>query len=283
MSEKPVNAEGAASWGSAFRLHAAEKWRKPSGVLGKAATETFVAFAAPKPGMQILDVATGTGEPAITLAGLVGPTGKVVAFDQSSDLLEVARKRAAERSLTSLETRCGDAHHLPFPDSSFDLATCRHGVMFFRDVVAALRELRRVLKPGARACFLCWGPFEQPYWQSMIGVVHRHAGGPLLPEGGDNPFRFGDPGSLSRALRDAGFSNVEEETRNIPWSWPGSPEDVWEYARAVAAPFKPLLARVPEEMWPAIHADALTELRRLYDGTSVNFGATMVLAAGNKD
>ena len=154
--------------------------------------------------------------------------------------------------------------------------------MFFHDVVTALCDLRRVLKPGARACFLAWGPFEQPYWESMIGVVLRHAGGPLLPPGGDNPFRFSEPGSLSRALRDAGFPEVEDETRQIPWSWPGTPEDVWEYARAVAAPFKPLLARVPKEKWPAVNEDALRELRRLYDGTSVNFGATMVLAAGKR-
>ena len=108
----------------------------------------------------------------------------------------------------------------------------------------------------------------------------RHAGGPLLPPGGDNPFRFAEPGSLSRVLTEAGFATVEEETRHVPWSWPGTPEDVWEYARAVAAPFKALLERVREEQWPAIHADAMDELRRLYDGTNVDFGATIVLAAG---
>jgi len=282
MSENSANPAEASAWGSSFRLTAAERWRKPSGAMGKPATEALVAFAAPQPGMHVLDLATGTGEPAISVAELVGPTGRVVALDQSSDLLEVAAKRAAERHLTNFETHCADAHRLDFPDASFDLATCRCGVMFFHDVVAALRDLGRVLKPGARACFLAWGPFEQPYWQTMIGVVLRHAGGPLLPPGGDNPFRFAEPRSLSRALKEAGFATVEEETRHIPWSWPGTPEDVWEYARAVAAPFKPLLARVKEEQWPAIHQDALSELRRRYDGTNVNFGATFVLAAGKK-
>jgi SAM-dependent methyltransferase len=280
MSENSANPAEASAWGSSFRLTAAERWRKPSGAMGKPATEALVAFAAPKRGMQVLDLASGTGEPAISVAELVGSTGKVVALDQSSDLLEVASRRAAERRLANLETHCADAHRLEFPDASFDLATCRCGVMFFHDVVAALRDLRRVLKPGSRACFLAWGPFEQPYWHTMIGVVLRHAGGPLLPPGGDNPFRFAEPGSLSRVLTEAGFATVEEETRHVPWSWPGTPEDVWEYARAVAAPFKALLERVREEQWPAIHADAMDELRRLYDGTNVDFGATIVLAAG---
>jgi SAM-dependent methyltransferase len=232
--------------------------------------------------MRVLDLASGTGEPAISLAMSVGHEGHVTALDLSVDLLQIAKGRAQARGLQNLTFQPGDAHSLPFPDDSFDLATSRFGVMFFGDPIGALRELRRVLRPGARACFLAWGTFEQPYWQSMMGVVHRHVDGQLLQPGGPDPFRFAKPGSLSDVLSSAGFNVVQEETRTLPWYWPGPPEEVWEQARAVAVPFRPMLERVPAELWPQIHADVQAEVGKYYDGEKVAFGATVVLASGAK-
>ncbi len=275
-----TNAEPA--WGNQFRLVAAEKWKAKSAAMGQPVTDALVEYAQPKPGMQVLDLASGTGEPAISLAVRVGAEGHVTALDMSAELLEVAAQRAETRGLTNFTTQQADAHSLPFPDDSFDLATSRFGVMFFRDPVGALRELRRVLRPGARACFLAWGPFEQPYWQSMMGVVHRHVGGPLLAPGGADPFRFSQPGSLSAVLRTAGFSEVAEEIKTLPWTWPGPVEEVWEQVQAVAVPFRPLLERVPAEKWPQIHSEVHAAVRKYSDGEQVAFSATVVLASGKK-
>jgi SAM-dependent methyltransferase len=250
--------------------------------MGKAATETLVECAAPQPGMKVLDLASGTGEPAITLASRMGAQGEVTALDLSADLLEIARNRAQERGLANFFTRQADAHSLPFPEHHFDLATSRFGVMFFRDIIVALRELRRVLRPQARACFLVWGPFDQPYWQSMMGVVHRHVGGPVLTPGGPDPFRFSQPGSLSEALRAAGFRNVQEDTKTVPWTWPGTAEEVWEQAQAVAVPFRPMLDRVPAQMWPQIHREVHAAVAPYVRGSQIEFGATVVLASGSK-
>ncbi len=270
------------AWGNQFRLVAAEKWKTKSAAMGQPVTDALVEYAQPKPGMRILDLASGTGEPAISLAVRVGAEGHVTALDVSAELLAVAAQRAEARGLTNFTTQQADAHSLPFPGDSFDLATSRFGVMFFRDPVAALGELRRVLRPGARACFLAWGPFEQPYWQTMMGVVHRHVGGPLLAPGATDPFRFSQPGSLSGVLRAAGFSAVQEETRTLPWTWPGPVEEVWEQAQAVAVPFRPMLERVPAEKWPQIHAEIHAAVRQYSDGEQVAFGATVVLASGKK-
>ncbi len=154
--------------------------------------------------------------------------------------------------------------------------------MFFQDAVRALRELHRVLIAGARACFLAWGPFEQPYWQSTMGVVQRHVGGPLLPPGGPDPFRFAQPGSLSAVLASAGFRGVEEETKTLPWTWPGTPEEVWEQAQAVSVPFRPMLDRVPPEMRPRVHEEVLEAIERYVRGGNIEFGASVVLASGSK-
>jgi SAM-dependent methyltransferase len=274
--------EAGRDWGNQYRLVASEKWKAKSAAMGTPVTDALVEYACPLPGMRVLDLASGTGEPAITLATRVGPEGSVTALDLSQDLLEIAEKRARSRGLKNFSTQPGDAHSLPFPDDNFDLGTSRFGVMFFRDPRKAIGELRRVLRTGARACFLAWGRFDQPYWKSMMGVVHRNVGGPLLPPDGPNPFRFAERGSLSEMLRLSGFGSVEEQTVTLPWVWPGPADEVWQQMKAVAVPFRPLLDRVPAERWPEIDAEVSREVTRYFDGEKISFGAEVILASGRK-
>jgi ubiquinone/menaquinone biosynthesis C-methylase UbiE len=267
-------------WGSSYRLIASEKWKAKSAAMGRDVTDALVEYARPKSGMNVLDLASGTGEPAISLASRVGFEGHVTALDLSSDLLAIAAERAQQRGLKNFSTQQADAHRLPFPDQSFDLVTSRFGVMFFQDCERALREVIRVLKPGAQAYFLAWGPFEQPYWSSTMGVVLDHVGGPAIEPGGPDPFRFCNPGSLSSVMRKAGFGDVKEETRTVPWTWPGTAEEVWEQAQAVATPFLPLLQRIPAGKKDAIDQNAITAIQQYADGDSIKFGAIVVLASG---
>lgn len=274
--------EPAQSWGSSYRLVAAEKWKAKSAAMGRAVTEALVEYSRPAAGMQVLDVASGTGEPAISLGERVGFGGHVSALDISSDLLEIARRRAQQRGLENVSFHQGDVHQLPFPAQSFDLATCRFGVMFFHDVNKALREVHRVLKPGARACFAAWGPFQQPYWQTTMGIVVKHVGGSALDPGGEDPFRFAKPGSLTAVLRGAGFDPVEEDVRKLPWWWPGEPGELWEYARSVSVPFRGMLDRVPEASWPAIDSEVISAVGKYADDDGVHFEAEIVMASGQK-
>ncbi len=247
--------------------------------MGKPVTEALVEYARPLPDMSVLDLASGTGEPGISLAFRVSQ-GSVTAVDQSLELLDIAAQRARDKNLLNFNVQQADAHQLPFADQSFDLATCRFGVMYFSDAQRALAELRRVLKPGARACFVAWGPMEQPYWQTTMKIVHRHVGGAMLLPGGADPFRFSAAGSLAKALSASGFREVEESTCNLPWTWAGDAEEVLEYACAVAAPFRPMLERVRMEEWAAIRAEARLAIERYRVGDEIRFGADVVLASG---
>lgn len=277
-----MNANSSPQWGSSYRLIASEKWKAKSAAMGRDVTEALVEYARPKLGMKVLDLASGTGEPAISLAARVGSEGHVTALDLSSDLLEIAAKRAQQRELTNFLTHQADAHELPFSDQSFDLVTSRFGVMFFDDCERALREVHRVLKPGARACFLAWGPFEQPYWSTTMGIVAKHVGGPTLVPGGPDPFKFAQPVSLSSVLRKAGFAHIEEETKSLPWTWPGTAEEVWEQAQAVATPFLPLLQRIPAFKRNEIDREVIDAIQQYVDGDSIKFGAVIVLVSGTK-
>jgi SAM-dependent methyltransferase len=279
---KPVTTAPESNWGSSYRLVAAEKWKSKSAAMGRDVTEALVNYAQPQAGMNVLDVASGTGEPAISIASRIGPEGQVTALDLSSELLEIAAGRARQRALKNVHLQQADAHNLPFPDASFDLITSRFGVMFFQDCAKALREARRVLKPGGRACFVVWGPFEQPYWQSTMGIVVKHVGGPALAPGDPDPFKFSKPGSLSAALEHAGFSELDERTVRVPWTWPGTTEEVWDYARSVSTPFRPLLERVPAGKWDEINGEVYREIDRYREGERIDFGAIVVLASGRK-
>lgn len=268
-----------AEWNTFARVNAAQHWRQQSAAMGRPMTEAIVAEARVAPGMRVLDVACGTGEPAISLAIVLNDTGLVLGVDISPEPLRVAAQRARERRLVNVGFQQADSHSLPFADGSFDRVTSRLGIMFFSDLPRALREMHRVLEPGGRITLLAWGPMQQPYFESTIGTILRVVPGSSLPDSGRQIFRFGAAGELAAALKEAGFCGIEENLRVVPWSWPGTPEEVWDYFQEVTVPFKPLMAAIPEQRRGMVTAEVRREIGRFYDGAQVNFTATICLAS----
>jgi hypothetical protein len=88
---------------------------------------------------------------------------------------------------------------------------------------------------------------------------------------------------LSAVLGSAGFGEIHEETKIVPWTWPGTTEQFWEYARAVATPFLALLDRVPEEKWPEINREVYAAIGHYVNGHEIRFSAIVVLASGTKN
>lgn len=275
--------EPSTSWNSFGRVNASERWRKPSAAMGRAMTDALVAEAHVEPGMCVLDIACGTGEPAITIAtALQSSGGKVVGADISPGPLKIAEQRARERGLTNIEFTPADVHDLPFPDSEFDRITCRLGVMFFADCGRALREVHRVLRSGGRVSLLAWGSMEQPYFDTTISTIPRVVPGLTIPASGYSMFKFGTPGTLSSALRDAGFAHSEERLAEVPWNWPETPQELWAYFQEVTIPFRPLFQAIPSERRSEVDSKVLSELSRRYDGQEVKFDAKIVLASATK-
>lgn len=250
--------------------------------MGRQVTEAIVAEARLESGMRVLDVASGTGEPAISIATRLEAAGQVVASDISPGPLKVATERALEHHLTNLDVALADVHRLPFSDRAFDRVTSRLGVMFFADVARAMGEMHRVLRPGGRASLLAWGPIEQPYFETTIGTILRLHPQLGIPASGAAMFKFGQPGSLTAGLRNAGFAHVEERYEDVPWNWPDTPEELWGYFQEVTIPFKPLFQAIPPEAREAAEAQVLAELRRRYDGQAVHFDARIVLASATR-
>jgi ubiquinone/menaquinone biosynthesis methyltransferase len=113
-----------------------------------------VRWSGASSGGYVLDLCCGTGDLALQLARRVGRRGHVVGLDFSPAMLAIARRRSRLFPGYSLEWVLGDALALPFPDSSFDAITMGYGLRNVTDIPQALREIRRVLKPGRRAAIL---------------------------------------------------------------------------------------------------------------------------------
>jgi ubiquinone/menaquinone biosynthesis C-methylase UbiE len=279
---KMAGSSDTSGWNSFGRANASQKWRRQSAAMGNDMTRAIVEAAQVRPGMRVLDIACGTGEPAISLAARLAGNGEVTGVDLAVAPLTIAEERAAQRGLTNVNFQQADAHHLAFSDNSFDCITSRLGVMFFSDLPRALSEMHRVLKPGGRTTLLVWGPMNQPYFQTTIGTVLRVLHTAVVPGSGRRMFALGREGVLSRGLRQAGFLQTEEQLVTVPWTWLGTPEEVWEYFQEVAVPFASFLQSIPRERQRDIDAEVLEAIRLYYDGSRINFTATVNIVVAVK-
>jgi SAM-dependent methyltransferase len=232
--------------------------------------------------MRVLDLASGVGDPALSIAREVAPSGRVTATDLGPGMMSLAEELARKKGLTNIEFREANAESLPFADKSYDVLTCRFGVMFFPDLPKALRECFRVLKPLGRAAFVAWGKKDQPFFTTTAGIVLKHVPLPPPPPDPDAPnlFMFGDRDRLRRALEAAGFSNVHEEDRIVAGRWASSVEEYWEQFTEVAAPFRPLIDQLNPEKKGQAKAEILAALKKFWNGKELNMPLEIVIGSG---
>ncbi|MDH3239662.1 MAG: class I SAM-dependent methyltransferase [Alphaproteobacteria bacterium] len=194
-----------------------EVWAATS-VAGRSEDDSFnqmiIAQARIRPGEAVLDIASGTGNPAVSIAlsmqeGAMNGAGTVTCTDLTPRMLEAARERARNLELSIMRFVAANMTDLPFEDESFDCVTCRFGLMFPADKVAAAEEARRTLKRGGRAAYVVWGAYDEnpPFY------VPRRAAAQFFGEQEGPPadrHSMSTPGTLTRILDAAGFENAEE-------------------------------------------------------------------------
>ena len=176
---------------------------------------------------QHLDIASGTGEPGLSIAELA-PNGRVVLTDLAAEMLDIAARRARAQGMTNIETRVCSADDVPFDDATFDSVSVRFGYMFFPDPAAATAELARVLKPGGRLCSSVWvKPEENPWTSIAMQAIATEA--PVTPPDPDRPtmFRCAAPGYVSALYEDAGLRDVAEWDVRVELVT-RSPGEYWE-------------------------------------------------------
>lgn len=269
-------------WTSDITVAAWRKWHAQIAAFTRGATEAILEAAQLRPGLRVLDLACGVGDPALSIAAEVAPSGHVTATDFGPGMMSLAEELARKKGLTNIEFREANAESLPFADASYDVLTCRFGIMFFPDLGKALRECLRVLKPGGRAAFVAWGRREQPFAGTTAGIILKHLPVPPPPPDPDGPslFMFGEAGRLRRALESAGFSSVHEEERIVAGRWADSLEQYWVQFTEVAAPFRPLLDQLTSEKKARAQAESLAALKKFWNGKELNMPLEIVIGAG---
>jgi ubiquinone/menaquinone biosynthesis C-methylase UbiE len=270
-------------WDDKRTVEAWRRWRTQFRVQTAEVTRLILQAAEIAPGMQVLDIASGTGEPLRSVAKIVGPAGHVTSTDLSASMLRVAEESATEDNLHNITYQQADAHALPFADNSFDRITCRWGVMYFGDPQQALSEIRRVLKRGGKVAFTAWGPLEEnPFMIGSLGPLFKRVQVPPPPPGAPTPFKYAAHGSLTVALEGVGFKDVAEETEQVSFPWPGSPENLWEHFQDVAAPFRPIIESLSLEERKSATEEIQATYRQFYDGQQINMPAVIVVASAVK-
>lgn len=225
-------------------------------------TRLMLDLARLEPGQRVLDIAAGAGEPAVSAAERVGPGGYVLATDISEGIVELARQVARERGHHQVETRVMDGEELELPDSSFDAVLCRLGLMYMPHPVTALREWRRVLKPGGRVAVVVFSTPERNDWGAIPAAILRcHARLAPPAPGQPGPFSLGAPGALAGVFARAGFPQPEVLAVPVPHAMASAAEYVRVAQEAFGA-FNALLADLPAPARAAAWSDVEESLRR---------------------
>ena len=217
-------------------------------------TRALVARVAPQPGERVLDVGTGSGVAAVAAAQAVGPTGFVVATDLVPEWGEQVATTSARAGVKNVQFRAMGAESLDLSDETFDVVLSQFALMFVPQPLAALREMRRVLRGGGRLGIAVW---------STLDKVEHHAVGrrvtaayipPLPPEERmPTPMELGEPGLIERLVAEAGFRDVAVSRQTLETSYE-SADAYWrhllfsDHARAA-------LERMPASQLEQMRAD----------------------------
>jgi SAM-dependent methyltransferase len=220
-----------------------------------AATDALLTAAAVRPGEDVLELAAGTGHLAVRLAELAGPGGSVLATDGAPAMVELAANRL--ESLGNASAATVDATSIPSAAMSYDVVVCQMGLMFVPEPVEALREIRRVLRPSGRLAAAVWGDMRANPWMASVGLAAMLNGllsGPPPSEPG-GPFSLGDPDTLEKLAREAGFGTVEVQVVDSVRHYASSTEQV-ETVRVLAPPIAAALEGATDEQLAAVRKSA---------------------------
>jgi ubiquinone/menaquinone biosynthesis C-methylase UbiE len=235
----------------------------------------------PHPGEIVLDVCTGLGEPAMTMASIVAPGGQVIGIDLSSKMIQIARKTAEKRGLKNVKFEVMDAEKLTLPSNQIDVAVSCFGFQIVTDPDNAANEIFRVLKLGGRAGFTVWSTGDRvPMIDVLIAPMLEFAEPDetgYLP----TPYELGGAGELTTMLETHGFSDTHE----IRLNGTGVAGSVDEYLEMVlqGTPIGHSLSEESESMQKKIIEKAKLNISKYYTpGQGVRIPAECVIVSARK-
>ena len=239
-----------------------QKWWKTFEKDAQNLSNHLVELAKINSSSKVLDIATGIGEPAITAAKKIGSgNGHVLATDISSQMLSIARQRAASLGLQDvIEFKEGDAETISLPALAFNAVLCRWGLMFLPDLKDGLSNIYGSLVNGGYLAAAVWAsPDKVPFLSVSMNAVVKETGKPMPPSGTPGPFKLADQSIITNALSECGFKDIAVERINVIFTF-SSAEEYTQFNQAIAAPINAMLAdqsqERKEEIWEAVTESA---------------------------
>ncbi|MBS1496964.1 MAG: methyltransferase domain-containing protein [Bacteroidetes bacterium] len=258
-----------------------KKWRSLLNDQMQPASDGIIQFLQPGGRQIILDIASGTGEPGLSIAALL-TDGKVVLTDLAGDMLHYANEIAKNKNISNAECKVCDVSALPFDDNRFDAVSCRMGFMFFPDMLLAAKEIRRVLKPGGKFATTVWSTPEKNTWVTDIGdCIKINLQLPDPVPGAPGIFRCAKPGLMSNIFNDAGFKNIGE--KEIPCKLNFSTaKNYWDMMTEIAAPIVGALSKADDSMITTIKNEVYQIINDKYPNQEVIINGSCLLLHGEK-
>jgi ubiquinone/menaquinone biosynthesis C-methylase UbiE len=258
-----------------------KKWDDLTMSFLKPIGDAIIRLLNPKDADVVLDVASGTGEPAIAIASKLRG-GIVVATDISEGMLEVARENAVRRGIKNLKIVTSDVSDLPFTDNSFDSISCRLGFMFFPDMLNAAKEMVRVLKPGGRIAAAVWNVPEKNFWATAIlNIINKDLQLVPPPPGAPGLFRCAKSGFIADLFQQAGLKNIAERETigklNI-----GTVESYWSFMTDVVAPVVAAISNADDIMKAKIKTEVFELIGQKYPNGKVAIDSNALVIYGEK-
>ena len=234
-------------------------------------------------GQVVLDIATGPGEPALSLAAVVGPEGKIFGIDPIPEMVAGARRAAEGLGLGNAQFEVAAADHLPFPDGMFDAVISRFGVMFFPSPVDGVREMLRVLKPGKKVALAVWHSVERnPFFYSMSRVIDHYFDSPPVAPDAPDPFRFASRGKLLEVVREAGAVAPTERLVQCKIEAAVAVEDFWTLRIEMSEKLREKIATLSGERLFEVKRRAIESLREYLTDGRISFPAEVLVVSGSK-
>jgi len=261
----------------------AEGWeRRREGIwaITQPVSERLVELLAPRSGDTVLELAAGSGDTGYLAAERIGPAGRLVTSDFVPEIVDSARRRAAELELDTVEFRVLDMQALDLADESVDGVLCRWGYMLAGDPAVALAETRRVLRRGGRVAFAVWGTPEENPWSSTAGrlVAERGLVPPPAPDA-PGPFRLGDRTRVDALVVGAGLEIVAHEDFPVTFR-ETSFDDYWESTRDLSRAFRTALEPLDDAGVAALRSELAARLGPFRDGAGLTIpGLTQIVLA----
>jgi ubiquinone/menaquinone biosynthesis C-methylase UbiE len=258
-----------------------EKWDHLTMPFMQPMADEIIRLLHPSGKDNVLDIASGTGEPGLTIARII-PEGKVYLTDLSEGMLKVANQKATIQAITNIETIVCDVSELPFADNTFDAISCRFGFMFFPDMLAAAKEMLRVLKPKGKMAASVWNIPEKNFWvTATMGTIAKNMDLPPNPSGAPGMFRCSKPGMLVDICKEAGFKNTSETEINGKLN-ADSADNYWEFITEVGAPIVAALSKAGEPVKVKIKRDVFDLLSQRFGKTDIVIDSSSLVIYGEK-